>query len=327
MKLLATNQPHYFPTSLRRVRKHRVINQVRRRIDPPIELRLGQSSCLRQQAPEKCVHGARQAGNIHVLARTGQSLQELKHAHDAPSRPPVNFLLLLHQLQIGKRRLLPGPVCAQVFQIVRKRPRQYRADACPHISDALRLKIKLAQFLQQLIHQRKQQLSLRAKMLVETPHCELGPPGDLVDGSILVALFAEECEPGRFQPLSFRQTSLLNRLGRKLFARKQIGTRVHVLPGFAMLAPTSAPAQHHSIHPPNTPATDGAMFGKTTGKNALEKGSSRSVGSAIKNPASSHCSRGSPNLEHIRRTINPIRGKLMANRIRIPTKPPGRSKC
>ena len=39
-----------------------------------------------------------------------------------------------------------------------------------------------------------------------------------------------------------------------------------------------ATAQHHSIHPPNRPATLGSMLGNANRKNAQEKGSSKGVG-------------------------------------------------
>jgi hypothetical protein len=55
-----------------------------------------------------------------------------------------------------------------------------------------------------------------------------------------------------------------------------------------MDAPTTAPAQHQSIQPPNTPATLGAMFGNTTEKNVQENGSSNSVGSATEAAPASH---------------------------------------
>lgn len=49
-----------------------------------------------------------------------------------------------------------------------------------------------------------------------------------------------------------------------------------------------APAQQQSIQPPKTPATAGAMLGKTMGKKALEKGSRKSVGRAKETAPASH---------------------------------------
>ena len=53
-----------------------------------------------------------------------------------------------------------------------------------------------------------------------------------------------------------------------------------------------APAQHHSIQPPKTPAISDAMFGNTVEKNALENGSSSSVGSERETAPVSHRSLG-----------------------------------
>ena len=53
-----------------------------------------------------------------------------------------------------------------------------------------------------------------------------------------------------------------------------------------------APAQHHNSHPPNAPATCGAMFGYSTGKNKQENGSSSKVGSATDTAPTRNCSRG-----------------------------------
>jgi hypothetical protein len=65
------------------------------------------------------------------------------------------------------------------------------------------------------------------------------------------------------------------------------------------------------------------MFGNTAGKNALEKGSSRSVGSITKKAPFNHCSRCNCSPVHKRRMRKAIRKKLMVNRRRVPAQPRG----
>ena len=69
------------------------------------------------------------------------------------------------------------------------------------------------------------------------------------------------------------------------------------------------------------------MFGNTAGKNALEKGSSKSVGRSSEIAPASHSACGSPALTHNRRTSHAIRGNVRANRINVPFQSPGRRRC
>ena len=205
----------------------------------------------------------------------------------------MNLPLFPRQVRIGKYRFLPCSICAQVPEIVSKGARQQFMDNPANISTVAWTKIKLAQLLQQLVHQRQQQLPLGAEVLIESSHCKLRTPSDLVYGSALITLLSKQGHPGRFQSCPLLQTSLLLRCRRKVLTGEQVRTHTHALVPGRMTTPASAPAQHQSIHPPKTPATSGAIFGNTTGKNALENGSSKSVGSAIEIAPAGHCSTGS----------------------------------
>src|ERR1700674_4570864 len=113
------------------------------------------------------------------------------------------------------------------------------------------------------------------------------------------------------------------RLGREIFTGEQVRARFHArFPG-GTIAPTSAPAQQQSIHPPKTPAISGSMLGKTRGKKALEKGSRRSVGSAKQIAPAGHWSGGSWKRRQRRRVIKAIKGKLMAKSMRVVMGRPG----
>ena len=68
-------------------------------------------------------------------------------------------------------------------------------------------------------------------------------------------------------------------------------------------------------------------MGNTTGKNALEKGSSKSVGSSSAVAPRSHSDSGSPAPAHKRRTSHAISGNVTANRISVPFQSPGRKRC
>src|ERR1700722_17261161 len=89
--------------------------------------------------------------------------------------------------------------------------------------------------------------------------------------------------------------------------------------------PTKAPAQQHSIHPPNTPAIDGSMFGNTEEKNALENGSSSRVGSHNDRTAPNRSSGRKGNLRHRRPMNQAINPKLATNKTTAPVQRPGRS--
>jgi hypothetical protein len=69
------------------------------------------------------------------------------------------------------------------------------------------------------------------------------------------------------------------------------------------------------------------MFGNTAGKNALEKGSSKSVGRSSEVAPASHSACGSPTLTHRRRTSHAISGNVTANRINVPFQSTGRRRC
>src|SRR5271156_5217439 len=117
-------------------------------------------------------------------------------------------------------------------------------------------------------------------MLVKGADRELCAPSDLVNGSIFVAVFTEQCEACGFQVRSFFEAAFLQRRGGKILARAKIRAGVSVFCHCGISAPMTAPAQHHSSHPPNTPATCGYMFGNNAAKNTHEKGSSSKVGRA-----------------------------------------------
>src|SRR5205085_4583770 len=131
----------------------------------------------------------------------------------------------------------------------------------------------------------------------------------------------------RHETRPFFETAFLARFGWKIFAGEQVWPRGHERARLLMVAPARAPAQHHSIQPPNTPAISGAIFGKTTGKNALENGSRRSVGSVIEMAPAGHWFGWSRELRHRRRTIQAIRGKLMAKRRMVGVERAGFSRC
>src|SRR5438552_1603560 len=150
-------------------------------------------------------------------------------------------------------------------------------------------------------------------MLVERSYREIRPPGDFFNGSTFETLLTENRERRCLQPLPFLRASLLTWLRQEPFAGQQVWTLAHASFRLSINTPTSAPAQHQSIQPPNTPATSAAMLGNTTGKNALENGSSNSVGSAIETAPAIHCSRAGWNRRQSRRTIQAMTGKLTAN--------------
>ena len=77
------------------------------------------------------------------------------------------------------------------------------------------------------------------------------------------------------------------------------------------------------IQPPNIPAASGEMFGKTVGKNALEKGSRSSVGSKREIAAVGHCSAGTCRRRLSLRTSQATVPKLTAKRIAVPPTSPG----
>jgi hypothetical protein len=66
------------------------------------------------------------------------------------------------------------------------------------------------------------------------------------------------------------------------------------------------------------------MFGNTTGKNALEKGSRSRVGSISETAAPNQSAGGTWALVHRRRTSHAITGNVIANRISVPFQSPGR---
>src|ERR1700691_6361435 len=163
-------------------------------------------------------------------------------------------------------------------------------------------------------------------MLVEAAHRELRAPGDLADGSVFVAVFTEQGEPGGFQARSFFQAASLQRRGGKIFSGEQVGTQVYDFRHCGMSAPMTAPAQHQSSHPPNTPATCGDMFGYSAGKKTQEKGSSHKVGSATETAPARNSSRGSCAAMQRRRTSQATSGKLAAKRVNVPSGSAGRSR-
>src|SRR5450755_752711 len=145
-------------------------------------------------------------------------------------------------------------------------------------------------------------------MLVGSADRQLGPAGYFVDRSVFVALFAEKQKARGLETLSLLDAAFLARCRKTFFSGQQIRPFLHDCFREWMDAPTNAPARQHSIQPPNTPATSGDMLGNTTGKNALENGSSNSVGRANENAPLSHCSCGS--WPQTRRISKPIKTKL-----------------
>ena len=99
---------------------------------------------LREEAPEKNVHGAGEAGDVQFPARAGQRLQELKDAHDAAGGPVANLALFFYQRRIGERGLLPGAVGAEIAEIVGERTGEQFANGRAEIGRGLRLEIQLA---------------------------------------------------------------------------------------------------------------------------------------------------------------------------------------
>src|ERR1700730_17240303 len=71
------------------------------------------------------------------------------------------------------------------------------------------------------------------------------------------------------------QTSLLARVGWKVLTGEKVGTLLDSGLHRRTTTPSSAPAQHYSIQPPNTPATSEPYLERQS-----ENGSSSSVGSA-----------------------------------------------
>jgi hypothetical protein len=69
------------------------------------------------------------------------------------------------------------------------------------------------------------------------------------------------------------------------------------------------------------------MLGNTTGKKALEKGSSSRVGSHNDNTAPNHCSGRKFSLRHSRGMSQAIKPKLAANKTTTPIQLPGRNMC
>src|SRR5271169_4145817 len=201
------------------------------------------------------------------------------------------------------------------------------AQARANIFCRLRAEIETAEFFKQPVHEREKKLALRTKVLVEAPSGKVRAACHIANRSALVTLLAEEIECRRFQPGTFFETALLMRLGREIFTGQKVWARIHALCLEGIIAPTSAPAQQQSIHPPKTPAISGSMLGNARGKKALENGSSSSVGSAKEIAPAGHCSCGSPRRRQRRRAIQPISRKLMAKRMRVGIGRPERSRC
>jgi len=181
----------------------------------------------------------------------------------------------------------------------------------------------VAEFFEQLVHEREEELALRTEVLVEAADGEVGTADDVVDGGSLVAIFTEEGQGSGFQASAFFEAALLKRLGREIFTGEEIGASLHARFLAGISAPTKAPAQQMSIHPPKAPAASGGMFGKTSGKKALENGSRTSVGSAREMAPAGHWSGGRREARQSRRASKAIRKKLMAKKARITKGRPG----
>ena len=71
-----------------------MVNQVRARLYPPLQLRLWHPRRLPQQAPEQRIHASRQSRNVEALPGTWQLRKPLEYRRHTPRRPSMNLLLL-----------------------------------------------------------------------------------------------------------------------------------------------------------------------------------------------------------------------------------------
>lgn len=100
-----------------RVSEQCMVDQVSGGIDPAVQLRFGKAARLRQQVPEEAVHNARQPRYVHARPCAGHALKQRECRLHARRRPSLNLFLLVRQVCIRSRSLLPGSIRAEVLEV------------------------------------------------------------------------------------------------------------------------------------------------------------------------------------------------------------------
>ena len=174
-----------------RIGEQGVENEMRRGIDGAGKLGLAHERGLGEEAPEMRVHGAGEGGDVDAGACSRELVQDLKKRCHPSGGPGVNLGLLAGELGIGQSRLLPRAISAEIAQIVGKRARQNSVQGRANVCGGLRAEIEAAEIFEQFVHQREEQLALRAVVLIESSDSEFGSAANLFNGSGLETLFGE----------------------------------------------------------------------------------------------------------------------------------------
>ncbi len=64
-------------------------------------------------------------------------------------------------------------------------------------------------------------------MLIEPSDSDLGAAGDIVDGGLLIPLFAKQGQCGRLQKLTLLAAAFLDRRREEILAEEKVGTSFH----------------------------------------------------------------------------------------------------
>lgn len=180
-----------------------------------VERGFGHMECFGEEAPEKIVHGAGKAGNIGIAPRCRMSLQQAKEFCNAGRGPGVNRSVLPREHGIGEHGFPPSSIGAEVLEIRGESAFEELPQRAASVARLFRPKIELAEFFQQVVHQREQELALRAVVLIEGADSELGTGRNLFNRSALVASLSEQSECRGVQPRALGNTALLRSCWRK----------------------------------------------------------------------------------------------------------------